>query len=67
MELFGCRTAKKLFGSLINREYKNMSEKIELCFCKSCTKEKQHILVLVRKEDPFKDAKENKKKILLLV
>ena len=39
-----------------------MSGKKELCFCESCAKETLHILVLVRKESPFKDAKDNKKK-----
>ena len=44
-----------------------MNEKNELCFCKVCAKETQHVLVLVRKENVFNDAKNSKKRILLLV
>ena len=39
-----------------------MNEKNELCFCKVCAKETQHVLVLVRKENVFNDAKNSKKK-----
>ena len=48
-------------------DLKHMNGKNELCFCKVCAKETQHVLVLVRKENVFNDAKNSKKRILLLV
>jgi len=39
-----------------------MSNNTELCFCKSCAARTCHILVLVRKPSPFKDAKNRNRK-----
>ncbi|WP_369433711.1 hypothetical protein [Psychromonas sp. MME1] len=39
-----------------------MLKQTEMCFCKSCAASTHHILVLVRKPNPFKNVKNRKRK-----